>query len=191
MVSGFGGQNVDQLLSEINEKDTKKIRDHLLSKGQNTDAPGLNVTYDYQILFFQLQYYWGFLKREKWGLDLLVQPQYNLTKFRHVDKIADEINGYEFGVNTGVFIRRMLFEEALYLYVLISSGPHYVSGTPQRQADGFIFSDNFLIGLNVKLLENIYFDFRSGFRHISNAGLNHPNGGVNDLVLSVGVFLNL
>ena len=160
MVSGFGGQNVDQLLSEINEKDTKKIRDHLLSKGQKTDAPGLNVTYDYQILFFQLQYYWGFLKREKWGLDLLVQPQYNLTKFRHVDKIADEINGYEFGVNTGVFIRRMLFEEALYLYELISSGPHYVSGTPQRQADGFIFSDNFLIGLNVKLLENIYFDFR-------------------------------
>jgi hypothetical protein len=72
LVSGFGGQNVDQLLSEINEKDTKKIRDHLLSKGENTDAPGLNVTYDYQILFFQLQYYWDFLKREKWGLDLLV-----------------------------------------------------------------------------------------------------------------------
>ena len=59
-----------------------------------------------------------------------------------------------------------------------------------KQMDLF-FSDNFLIGLNVKLLENIYFDFRSGFQHNSNAGLNHPNGGVNDLVLSVGVFLNL
>ena len=191
MVSGFGGQNVDQLLSEINEKDIKKIRDHLLSKLENTDAPGLNVSYDYQILFFQLQYYWGFLKWEKWGLELLVQPQYNLTKFRNVDKIADEINGYEFGVNAGVLIRRVLIEEALYLNGLISSGPYYVSGTPQRQADGFIFSDKFLIGLNVKLLENIYFYFRSGFRHFSNAGLNHPNGGVNDLVLSVGVFLNL
>jgi len=191
LVSGYGGQNVDQLLSEINQKDIKKIRDHLISKGENTYAPGLNVTYDYQILFFQLQYYWGFLKWEKWGLELLVQPQYDLTKFRHVDKIADEINGYEFGVNAGVLIRRMLIEEALYLNGLISSGPHYVSGTPQRQADRFIFSDKFLIGLNVKLLENIYFYFRSGFRHISNAGLNHPNGGVNDLVLSVGVFLNL
>lgn len=131
------------------------------------------------------------MKWEKWGLELLVQPQYNLTKFRHVDKIADEINGIEFGVNAGVLIRRMLIEEALYLSGLISLGPQYVSGTPQRQADGFIFSDKFLIGLNVKLLENIYFYFRSGFRHISNAGLNHPNGGVNDLVLSVGVFLNL
>ena len=69
--------------------------------------------------------------------------------------------------------------------------PHYVSGTPQRQVDGFIFSDNFLIGLNEKLLENTYIDFRSVFRHISNVGLNHANGGVNDLVLSGGVFLNL
>ncbi len=189
-VSGFGGQNIDQLLSDINEKDAKKIRDHLLSKGENVNNRGLNVTYDYQVLFFQLQYYWGFLKREKWGLDLLVQPQYNLTQFRHVDKIADEINGYEFGVNAGVLIRRVLFKEAVYLYGLISSGPHYVSGTPQRQADGFIFSDNFLIGSNVRLIKNIYFDFRSGFRHISNAGLNHPNGGVNDLILNSGFFVN-
>ena len=175
----------------MNHNDAKKIRDHMLSKGENTDSPGLSVTYDYQVLFFQLQYYWGFLNREKWGLDLLVQPQYNLTKFRHIDNIANEINGYEFGVNAGVLIRRVLLGEVLYLYGLISSGPHYVSGTPERQADGFIFSDNFLLGLNVKLLENLFFDFRSGFRHISNAGLNHPNGGVNDLVLSGGVFINL
>tara|TARA_B100002019_G_scaffold263194_1_gene251116 strand:- start:9 stop:671 length:663 start_codon:yes stop_codon:yes gene_type:complete len=190
-VSGFGGQNIDQLLSDMNHNDAKKIRDHTLSKGENTDSPGLSVTYDYQVLFFQLQYYWGFLNREKWGLDLLVQHQYNLTKFRHIDNIANEINGYEFGVNAGVLIRRVLLGEVLYLYGLISSGPHYVSGTPERQADGFIFSDNFLLGFNVKLLENLFFDFRSGFRHISNAGLNHTNGGVNDLVLSGGVFINL
>ena len=85
----------------------------------------------------------------------------------------------------------MLLGEVLYLYGLISSGPHYVSGTPERQADGFIFSDNLLLGLNVKLFEKIYLDLRSGFRHISNAGLNHPNGGVNDLVLNGGVFINL
>ncbi len=132
------------------------------------------------------------MKREKWGLDLLVKPQYNLTKFRHIDKIADEINGYEFGINAGVLIRRILFEEAQYFYGLFSSGLNYVSGTSQRQADGFIFSDNFLIGLNEELLENIYFDFRSEFRHTSNVGLNHPNGeGVNDLVLSGGDYLNL
>ena len=74
-VSGFGGQNIDQLLSDMNHNDAKKIRDHTLSKGENTDSPGLSVTYDYQVLFFQLQYYWGFLNREKWGLDLLVQHQ--------------------------------------------------------------------------------------------------------------------
>ena len=51
---------------------------------------------------------------------------------------------------------------------------------------GVINSNNTL-----PILENLFFDFRSGFRHISNAGLNHPNGGVNDLVLSGGVFINL
>ena len=35
----------------------------MLSKGENTDSPGLSVTYDYQVLFFQLQYFWGFLNR--------------------------------------------------------------------------------------------------------------------------------
>lgn len=138
-VSGFGGQNIDQLLSDMNHDDAKKIRDHMLSKGENINSPGLSVTYDYQVLFFQLQYYWGFLNREKWGLNLLVQPQYNLTKFRHIDNIANEINGYELGVNAGVLIRRVLIGEALYFYGLISSGPHYVSGTPQRQSNGFIF----------------------------------------------------
>tara|TARA_B100001057_G_scaffold481717_1_gene556078 strand:+ start:640 stop:783 length:144 start_codon:yes stop_codon:yes gene_type:complete len=38
-----------------------------------------------------------------WGLDLLVPSKYNLTEFRHIDKIADEINGYEFGVSIGFF----------------------------------------------------------------------------------------
>ena len=61
-VSGYGGQNIDQLLSDMNHDDAKKIRDHMLSKGENTNSPGLSVTYDYQVIFFQLQYYWGFFE---------------------------------------------------------------------------------------------------------------------------------
>ena len=63
-----------------------------------------------------------------------------------------------------------------------------MSNTPQRQVDGFVFYDNFLIGLDVRVLEKIYFDFRTGFRRIRNAGLNHTNGGFNDLVLNGGTF---
>ena len=190
-IAGFGGQNVNQLLSKINESDAEVLREFLISKGLNPDEVGLNVQYDYQVKFFQAQYYWAFLRRQTWGLDLLVQPQYNLTKFRHIDNISDEINGFEFGINVGVLIRKNIFKDFLSMYAFISSGPHYVSGTPQRQSTGFIFSDNFFIGLNIKLFKNTYLDLRPGFRHISNASLTHTNGGLNDFVISGGILINL
>jgi hypothetical protein len=190
-VGGFGGQNLNQILSNINETDAMKIRNYLISEGINPDEIDLNVEYDYEVQFFQLQYYWAFLRKKTWGLDLLIQPQYNKTTFRHVDNIPDETNGYELGVNVGLLIRKNIFKDFLSFYAILSTGPHYVSGTPQRQSDGFIFSDNLLFGLNVKLLKNIYLDIRPGFRHISNASLTHPNGGVNNFVINGGFLLNL
>ena len=190
-ITGFGGQNVNQLFSDINERDAMKIRDYLISKGINPDELGLNVKYSYKVSFFQLQYYWAFLRRETWGLDLLIQPQYNLTRYRHIDNVPDELNGFELGVNTGLLIRKNILKDFLSIYVFISSGPHYVSGTPQRQSKGFIFSDNLFIGLNVKLFKNTYLDLRPGFRHISNASLTHTNGGLNDFVISGGILVNL
>jgi len=190
-IVGFGGQNVNQLLSDINVRDAELLREFIISKGLDPDELGLAVQYDYQVKFFQAQYYWAFVRRQTWGLDLLVQPQYNVTKFRHIDNISNEINGFELGVNVGVLIRKNIFKDFLSIYAFISSGPHYVSGTPQRQSDGFIFSDNFFIGLNMKLFKNTYLDLRPGFRHISNAGLTHTNGGLNDLVISGGVLINL
>ncbi len=190
-IAGFGEQNVDQLFSEINERNAMKIRNYLISIGINPDEAGLGVRYDYQVVFFQLQYYWAFLRRETWGLDLLIQPQYNLTKYRYIDNVPDELNGFEFGVNAGLLIRKNIFKDFLSIYAFISLGPHYVSGTPQRQSKGFIFSDNFFIGLNIKLFKNTYLDLRPGFRHISNASLTHPNGGLNDFVISGGILINL
>ena len=190
-ITGFGGENLSQLLDDINEKDAMKLRNYLTSIGINPNKEGLNVKYDYQVQFFQLQYYWSFLSKETWGLDLLAQPQYNLTRYRHVDNIPDEVKGYEIGINLGVLIRKNFFKNILSLYGFISSGPHYVSGTPQRQSSGFIFSDNFFVGMNIKLFKNTYLDLRPGFRHISNAGLTHPNRGVNDLIISGGILVNL
>ena len=139
-IVGFGGQNVNQLLSDINVRDAELLREFIISKGLDSDELGLAVQYDYQVKFFQAQYYWAFVRRQTWGLDLLVQPQYNVTKFRHIDNISNEINGFELGVNVGVLIRKNIFKDFLSIYAFISSGPHYVSGTPQRQSDGFIFS---------------------------------------------------
>ena len=151
----------------------------------------LNVNYDYRVIFFHAQLYYTFIDKSTWSMEILVQPQYNITKFRHVDTLAVESNGYEFGLNAGVLARKNLFEDFLSLYILISAGPHYVSGTPEIQARGFVFSDNFFTGLTVKLNENVHLDLRSGFRHISNASLKKPNGGVNNVILSGGILLKL
>ena len=190
-IVGYGGQNFEQLVNDLHPDHRVPMLGYLEGQGKDVNSPGLSVTYDYQVLFLQLQYYYAFLRRNSWGLDLLVQPQINRTRFKHVDSDLSEVKGFEFGVNVGVLIRKNFFRDHLSLYFLISSGPHYVSGTPQRQSEGFIFSDNFFVGLNLKIYNRIYLDLRPGFRHISNAGLKHPNGGVNDLVLSAGVMVFL
>lgn len=151
----------------------------------------LDVQYEYEVLFFQIQYYWTFLPRDIWSLKVLIQPQYNLTKFRYVNHVSPFENGYEFGLNVGLLIRKNLYRDLLMIYAAASVGPHYVSGAPQRQTAGFIFSDNIFIGLNIKVSRNTYLDIRPGFRHISNAGLKRPNRGINNLIFSGGILYNL
>jgi len=152
---------------------------------------GLNVEYKYEISYFQAQYYYNILRKRSWGLDLLVQPQYNQTKYKFLNTELEEKEGYEFGVNLGLLIRKNVFKDFLSFYLCISVGPHYISGAPERQSKGFIFSDNLFIGSNIKLYKNTYLDLRYGFRHISNAGLAKRNGGINDLFASIGLLVNL
>jgi len=190
-IIGFGGQNIDQMRSDLNEEDSDILGASLLSNGLNPDVVGLDVQYFYQVRFFQAQYYYSFLRRRTWGIDILVQPQYNMTNYRHINNILSESKGYEFGINAGLLVRKNIFKDLLSTYLCISTGPHYVSGTPERQANGFIFSDNLLLGFNIKILENTYLDLRPGFRHISNANLTPPNGGINSFVLGGGVLINM
>jgi len=187
-VYGYGGQDPSYMLSILNNgKDNESETD------QGTDPNGNSgkLNYEYQVTFYQFQYYFSWLRRKTWGLDLLVQPQYNTTRYRPVDKATQEENGFEYGLNIGVLLRKNIFEDFMSLYALISLGPHYVSGTPQRQASGFIFSDNLFVGMNLRLTNNMYLDIRPGFRHISNAGLKSPNGGINNFVFTAGMLVIL
>jgi hypothetical protein len=152
---------------------------------------GLNVLYDYDVVFFQVQYYYSLLKKKSWALEVLLQPQYNATKYQNNFYGEEKLKGHEFGLNMGFLARKNIVKDFLSSYLLISAGPHYVSGTPERQAAGFIFSDNFFAGISVRVYKSIYVDIRGGFRHISNAGFKNPNKGVNSLIINEGVFLAL
>lgn len=146
----------------------------------------LNVNYAYRAHLFQLQYYSPIFSRNNFALEMVAQPQYNLTSFNNTAPKIFNNRGYELGFNLGILARKHFLEKSGSLYILVSSGPHYVSGVPSRQAKGFIFSDNILCGITIKTGSSTWLDFRNGIRHISNASVKQPNAGINNFVTSVG-----
>ena len=151
---------------------------------------GLDVNYFYEVYLFQYQYYFTLAGKEKWAFEAIAQPQFNLTRFKESDDSPVITRGYECGLNAGLLLRGNLIIGRMSPYIFISTGPHYISGAPDRQSPGFIFSDNLFTGLNIGLNEAISFDLRFGFRHISNAGLEDPNGGINTFVVNIGLLMH-
>ncbi|MBN2571726.1 MAG: acyloxyacyl hydrolase [Ignavibacteriales bacterium] len=148
----------------------------------------LEVDYHYDVYLFQVQYFYSLINEETWSLEINIQPQFNFTSYKHINFATSNESGYEYGLNFGIIARKNILNDHLGVYILVGFGPHYTSGTPERQANGFIFSDNFMFGINLKIINNIYCDLRTGLRHISNADLKEPNCGVNNFVINSGFF---
>ncbi|MES2274667.1 MAG: acyloxyacyl hydrolase [Bacteroidota bacterium] len=156
--------------------------------GNNNHNIALKTTYYYQVNFYQLQYYQSILRHRTFGIEILAQPQYNTTKYKKY-RDADQteyLNGFETGLNLGFLFRKNVSNNQVSFYMLISSGPHYISDTPVRQSNGFVFSNNFCAGVNLKIYKGLYADIRTGIRHMSNAGFKIPNAGINDMTLNEG-----
>mgnify|MGYP001350305284 CR=1 FL=1 len=151
----------------------------------------LGFDYKYRVKFHKLQYNYTFWERRTWSLDAVGILQLNTSKYLNTASESNYTQGYELGFNVGVALRKRLYKDYLSCYALLSTGPHYISGAPTRQIDGFIFSDNLFIGFDIKLVDNIYLNIRPGFRHISNAETRHPNLGINSFALTGGIIINL
>ncbi|MBN1638890.1 MAG: acyloxyacyl hydrolase [Ignavibacteriales bacterium] len=149
----------------------------------------LSVDYYYIVYLLQVQYFYSILSNEEWSVEITAQPQFNLTLYKQIDFSNSIEDGYEMGLNFGIVVRKNFFNDLLWLYLLVGTGPHYTSGTPDRQASGFIFSDNFFIGLNFRIVDNFHLDLRTGIRHISNADLEEPNSGLNNFIIDSGFFI--
>jgi len=94
---------------------------------------------------------------------------------------------FEFGLNAGVQFRQHLFS-GLALNALMGFGPHYITLESRQQATGFIFSDNVEIGFSYPLIRwNTEILLKGRFRHISNAGLNEPNRGLDNFFIVFGM----
>jgi hypothetical protein len=142
---------------------------------------------NYQVYYFMADYSKSFkVPKKKDFVSWYAEPQYNLVKSSYLPK--DEVKHYhEFGLNLGIrnYIK---FSDGFYFYQMLGSGPHYISAPVKRQASGFLFSDNLALGALLRLpQENLMLNLQYVQRHISNANLKAPNGGVNFYNFVVGV----
>lgn len=95
---------------------------------------------------------------------------------------------YEFGANLGVRFQTEILKQ-LVLGAAIGAGPHYITVDTRMQADGFIFSDNFELGLSYYLDPEFRtaINLKGRMRHISNAGLQTPNWGLDNFFVVAGL----
>lgn len=123
-------------------------------------------------------------KNKRWVTAVDIQPQIGWAS-----SLSTYGYNFEFGINVG-FSELLHLGKGHYLVATIGSGPHYTNVATSRQATGFIFSDNWLLNYSFPMKitgKLVDVSFILGFRHISNAGLKSPNGGLNNFIVGVSV----
>lgn len=75
------------------------------------------------------------------------------------------------------------------LYGCITSGPFFYTADVEQQAPGFLFSDNFSLGIFTPLRTTspLLLHTALRYRHISNGDTRVPNNGINTIHLIVGL----
>ena len=114
--------------------------------------------------------YFNSLAGHRWSLSFICEPQVNPVFNPHSD--------LEFGIGVGLKFRYPITDK-LVPYLLGAVGPHYVSVQTKDQASGFIFSNTIGAGIEYRFNRKYAMNIGYRLRHISNAGLKSPNGGIN------------
>ena len=145
----------------------------------NTTLPEGRKYIPYQLLGLVTLH--NFTPKKKMNWWLYTEPQWV-----YVDYDTDHPFDLEFGCNLGFKIEFPLTDLTL-LTAGIGAGPHIITANTTDQSRGFIFSDNMEVGIR-KLFKNSDWEahLKWRWRHISNANINPPNDGIDNLVIVAG-----
>ncbi|HQE13197.1 MAG TPA: acyloxyacyl hydrolase [Flavipsychrobacter sp.] len=143
----------------------------------------------YRPILFQVNLRFPLLKKyERNQLTFQLQPQFN-----YVMKVEGlDLFFFEYGLNCGLAYEYYFHRNAIF-YTGIGTGPHYVNIETSYQKNGYIFSNNGFVGLHQLLGKSKWMmNYEVRFRHISNAGLQIPNSGIDNFFVGVGLskFIN-
>lgn len=128
-------------------------------------------------LGIDMKKYFPLLEKHRGSLSGFLETQFNPA--------VNPDDNFEFGISPGIQYRYP-FAEKLAGYLLASIGPHYISLTTARQANGFIFSNTIGGGFYYSLSGNSAITLGYRLRHLSNAGLAEPNLGINTHFITLG-----
>ncbi|MCF6352359.1 MAG: acyloxyacyl hydrolase [Cyclobacteriaceae bacterium] len=112
--------------------------------------------------------------KSRFNIALDIAPQVGFVPYKN--KVE-----YEFGLNFIIAFGFQIGENSI-LSINVGAGPHYITAAIERQASGFIFSDHFNIAYKKKI-NTWQLGVTAGIRHISNAGLEEPNLGIENIGL--------
>ncbi|MEY2586232.1 MAG: hypothetical protein RLY11_81 [Bacteroidota bacterium] len=152
--------------------------------------------YTYSILSFAVTYQQAiWADRAKghnhWRFYYLIQPQVGFSAYQYRNGDTEYKHGVEVGVDAGFVLRKRFLHEKIGYYFGGTTGPLYASELPERQHAGFLFCDTGFMGINIQISNKIQLDTRFGFRHLSNAGIDFPNNGINNFISNAGVIVQL
>lgn len=155
--------------------------------GSDLNILQLDIQYEYQVRILQLQYSYVLLPDRRFDINIHLMPQLSFSRFKHHDSDLIESHGVEIGVTAGLAPEFHTLDKKFGVFLLISSGPVYISGGPERQTSGFNFATNLMTGFKLRIRKKTYVKLQSGFRHLSNASIKEPNGGLNNLIVNGGL----
>jgi len=110
------------------------------------------------------------LEKHRGTFSVYMEPQVNPV-------ISPEAD-LEFGVGLG-FKYSYPLTDAVSTHIFGSVGPHYISVVTRDQTNEFLFADTIGAGFTLFLTDNTAFVAEYRLRHLSNAHLGKPNGGIN------------
>ncbi|MDD5722114.1 MAG: acyloxyacyl hydrolase [Syntrophales bacterium] len=102
-----------------------------------------------------------------------------------VNPVVTPSTDVEFGIGIGLKYMHYITDR-LSIYCMASVGPHWMTLQTESQANGFVFSDMAGVGLLIFLTYRSALNMEFRARHLSNASLAEPNGGVNSCFGAVG-----
>lgn len=100
--------------------------------------------------------------------------------------VSSPNTGAEGGVSLFFKIGLLPQDRKLQPYIKFGAGPSYMSLHTREQGTQFNFVDSGCVGIHYFFQENTAFTLEGRYRHLSNAGIDEPNSGINTAFILAG-----